>query len=67
MYIVHIYMCFIKTYKHFSLKPLLLGEQCCSLEIDTIQFTFSECHPPRLRLTGGRPESDKGQQDKHIR
>ena len=58
---------FLKTYKHFSLKPLLLGEQCCSLEMDTIQFNFSECHPPRLRLTGGRPESDKGQHDNHIR
>jgi hypothetical protein len=38
-----------------------LGEQCYSLEIDTIQFNFSECHPPRLRLKGGRPESDTGQ------
>ena len=54
--ILYMYTCdFIKTYKHFSLKSLLLGEQCCSLEIDTIQFNFSECHPPRLRLTGGRP------------
>ena len=24
-------------------------------------MNFSECHPPRLRLKGGRPESDKGQ------
>jgi hypothetical protein len=37
------------------------------IHVHFVQSNFSECQPQRLRLKGGRPKSDKGKQDNHIR